>query len=218
MRSVGHQAQSAINTRIFGSAKGVSAKQSGPNFIRYGRRRAEIASDPGMSKKDLAQVVDFSDIKVRRAWMEKIQRLDGLYEVSFKPRKLVRSLSQNNYYFVAVCQPFRDWLREVYGDPQIDIEQAHEMLKVRILGMNEKLIDSTGEVLMLIPRSKTLDTWEFAQYIEKCAEFLASFCGIVVIPAEMFYEQKEAKPKRTLAQDLGESVMIAKSAKRKRTA
>lgn len=147
--------------------------------------------------------------------MERVQKLTGLYEVSLKPRKLTRSLNQNAYYFAAVVQPFRDWLRIEFGDPQIDLDQAHEMLKVRILGMDEKLVDSTGEVLILIPRSKTLDTWEFAQYIEKCAEFLASFAGIVVLPSELFYEAKETKPRRTLAQDLGESIMIAKNRKRK---
>jgi hypothetical protein len=164
-----------------------------------------------MSNKPPVEVVNFSDIKVRRAWMEKIQGLSGLYEVSFKQRKLTRTLNQNAYYFRAVVQPFRDWLREAYGDPQIDSEQAHEMLKVRILGLDEKLVDTTGEVLMLIPRSKTLDTWEFTQYIEKCCEWLASFCGIVVLPAEMFHEP--APSKRSLKQDLGESIMIARKKK-----
>ena len=171
-----------------------------------------------MIQKAETEVVNLSDVRQKRALMERIQKLSGLYEVALKPRKLTRTLNQNAYYFAAVVQPFRDWLREQYGDPEIDLDQAHEMLKVKILGMNETLVDSTGEVLMLIPRSKTLDTWEFAQYIEKCAAWLAEFAGIVVIPSEMFYEAKESKPKRTLAQDLGESIMLAKAAKKRKTA
>lgn len=168
-----------------------------------------------MSNKPPVEVVNLSDVRQKRALMQRIQTLNGLYEVSLKPRKITRTLNQNSYYFVAVVQPFRDWLREQYGDPQIDLDQAHEMLKVRILGVDETLVDSTGEVLRLIPRSKTLDTWEFGQYVDKCAAWLAEFCGIVVLPPELFYEAKESKPKRSLAQDLGESVIAVRNAKRK---
>ena len=157
-------------------------------------------------------MVNLSDVKQKRALMQRVSTLQGLYEVSLKPRKITRTLNQNAYYFAAVVHPFRDWLREAYGDPQIDLDQAHEMLKVKILGLDERLIDPTGEVLMLIPRSKTLDTVEFGQYLDKCAEWMASFCGIVVLPPELFFESKE--PKRTLKQDLEDSIEIVKKRKR----
>lgn len=169
-----------------------------------------------MIQKAETEVLNLSNLAVKRALMEKIRGLNGIHEVLIKPRRYVRTLSQNNYYFVGVCQPFRDWLREQYGDPQITIEQAHEMLKVKILGLDQKLVEDTGEVLMLIPRSKTLDTFEFGQYIDKCAAWLAEFCGIVVLPPEMYYEVEQ--PKRTLTQDLEDSIAIVKEAKRKKTA
>lgn len=118
--------------------------------------------------------------------MVDIGRLSGLYEFYLKPRKRTRSLDQNAYYWKAVVEPFTNWLREVYGDSQIDKEQAHEMLKVKILGLQEKEID--GETLRLIPRSKTMTVEEFSEYIEKCAAWLAEFCEIIVVPSEMFYE------------------------------
>lgn len=128
------------------------------------------------------------DRETKQRLMRKVGALSGLWEVSFRPRKRTRSLNQNSYYFVAVVQPFRDWLREQYGDDRIDLDQAHEMLKVKILGMDEKLIEGTNEVLKLIPRSRTLDSMEFSKYIEGCIEWLAEFANIIVIPSEMFFE------------------------------
>lgn len=138
-----------------------------------------------------AILVNLSDPSVKRQMMAEIGRLTGLYEYYLKPRKRTRSLDQNSYYWSAVVQPFTDWLREVYGDNSIDKEQAHDMLKVKILGLQEKEID--GELLRLIPRSRTLTVEEFGEYIEKCAAWLAEFCEIVVVPSEMFYESEQKK-------------------------
>lgn len=131
-------------------------------------------------------VINFSDRAAKLAFIRQAGTLSGLWEVRMRPRKRTRSLEQNSYYFVAVVQPFRDWLRDEYGDQLISSEQAHEMLKVKILGLDEKLIEGTNEVLKLIPRSKTLTTAEFSSYIDKCAEWLQTFCDITVIPSDMF--------------------------------
>ena len=92
------------------------------------------------------------------------------------------------------------------------IEARMKVLKKRILPVRE-MTDSHGEVIELPATTRTLDTFDFGQYIEKCAAWLAEFAGIVVIPSEMFFEEK--KPKRTLTQDLGESIIMARNAKRK---
>lgn len=133
-------------------------------------------------------LVNLSDPAVKRQLMMEIGRLTGLYEYYLKPRKRTRTLDQNRYYWSAVVQPFTLWLQEVYGDSQIDKEQAHEMLKVKILGLQEKQVGD--ETITLIPRSKTLTTDEFSDYIERCSDWLASFCAIQVVPSEMFYEKK----------------------------
>lgn len=139
-----------------------------------------------MSKDTL--LINMSDAAAKRQLMVEIGRLSGLYEVYIKPRKRTRSLDQNAYYWTAVVQPFTDWLRLNYGDSKIDKEQAHEMLKVKILGLSEKQIPNSDETVTIIPRSKTLTVEEFSEYIEKCAAWLASFCEIIVVPSEMFYE------------------------------
>lgn len=133
-------------------------------------------------------IYNLDDITVKRRLLSTIGAMRGLCRIEIKPVRPNRSTDANSYYFVAVCTPFRDWLREEYGDSGITTDQAHEMLKVKILGMDEKLIEGTQEVLRLIPRSKTLDSKEFSDYIEGCIAWLAEFCGIVVIPSDLYYE------------------------------
>ncbi len=137
-----------------------------------------------MSKDSI--LINFSDRAAKQRVMSEIGRLTGLYELTLKPRARTRSLDQNAYYWSAVVEPFTQWLREVYGDSKIDKDQAHEMLKARILGLQKKEIND--ETIILIPRSRTLTVQEFSEYIEKCAAWLSEFCEIVVIPSEMFYE------------------------------
>jgi len=83
--------------------------------------------------------------------------------------------------------PFRDWLREEWGE-NVSSEQAHEMLKHKILGAKELVDKATGEALEIPPTSHDLDVYEFGQFIEGAARWLAEFTGIVVIPSEMFFE------------------------------
>ncbi len=140
-----------------------------------------------MARKEPPLVINLSDLSAKRRLMERVQKLRGLYEVSIEPRKKTRSLNANSYYFAAVVSPFREWLREQWGDPGITTEQAHTLLKQQVLGNKEKVLE-TGEVIELIPTTHDMDQYDFADYIDKAAEFLARFASIVVIPSEMFWE------------------------------
>lgn len=135
-------------------------------------------------------LINMDDAAAKRQLMIEIGRLSGLYEIYIKPRKRTRSLDQNAYYFAAVVTPFRDWLRENYGDSQMSTDDAHEMLKVKILGLTEKQIPDSTETVTIIPRSKTLTVEEFSEYIEKCAKWLSEFCGIIVVSSDLFYETR----------------------------
>lgn len=146
-----------------------------------------------MSRKEPPQVVNFDDINAKRQFMERAQRLKGLQEVSIRPRVKTRSLNANSYYWAAYIPPWLEWLKEQYGDPSITSEQAHELLKVRVLGPKEKLIEETGEVIELIPTTHDMDKYEFADYLDKAAEFLASFAGIVVLSSDLFWEGEEKR-------------------------
>ena len=141
--------------------------------------------------KQPPMVLNLSDIAEKRKLMSHIGTLSGLYEVTLKPRKKTRSLDQNRYYWSAFVQPFTEWLREEWGDRSITTEQAHNELKRALIGVKTKLNERTGEEMELMPPSRTMDTLEFSDYLERAAEFLARNCGIVVLPAEMFYEVKK---------------------------
>lgn len=135
-------------------------------------------------------LLNLSDLAEKRKLMQHIGTLNGLYEVTLKERKRTRSLDQNRYYWGAFIAPFTAWLRAEWGDPAITTEQAHDELKRAILGVRTKVNERTGEVMELMPSSRVLDTTEFSEYLEKCAELLARMCGIVVLPAEHFYEKQ----------------------------
>lgn len=136
-------------------------------------------------------IYNLDDITVKRRLLSAIGALRGLHTIQIKKIRPTRSSKANSYYWAAVVTPFRDWLREEYGDSKIDSEQAHEMLKVKILGLDEKYVEDKKEVLRLIPRSKTLSTEEFSKYIRECSEWLEEFCGIVVLSSDDYYGRTE---------------------------
>lgn len=125
--------------------------------------------------------------------MAHVGTLRGVCEVSIKPVKKTRSLNANAYYWSAVVSPFLSWLRENEGDPSIDKEQAHVMLKCAVLGTKPVMMPGTGEVIEMPPRTFNMKSDEFSQYVEKAILWLAEFANISVIPSELFYETKGAR-------------------------
>ena len=161
----------------------------------------------------LKQVYNFDSLQTKRRFMQKIQIAKGLWEISMKPRKRTRSLNQNAFWWAAVVSPFCDWLRNEWGDNSITPEQAHEVLKQKVLGTDDIVNKKTGEVVSITRESKVLDTHEFGEMIEKASAWLEEFCEIDVLPPEMFYEQKnvvEFKPKSELRRQLEGSLEILK--------
>jgi hypothetical protein len=148
-------------------------------------------------EKEPPRVVNFDDVGAKRRFMQGVQRLRGLQEVSIRPRKKTRSLNANSYYWSAFISPWTEWLIEQYGDPTITTEQAHALLKVRVLGAKEKVLEDTGEVIELIPTTHDMDQVEFGVYLDKAKEFLEEFAGIVVLDSDLFWEKKEKKEKRS---------------------
>lgn len=165
----------------------------------------------------LKQVLNFDDLQTKRQFMQGVQQLTGLWEVQMKPRRFTRSLSQNAYWWCAVVNPFCNWLRNEWADSSIEPEQAHEMLKRKILGTKDLVNKKTGEVIEITPSSRTLDSKEFGELIDKSAAWLAEFCGLVILPPEVFYEAKQIKkvlnykPKSELRQQLEGSIELLKN-------
>lgn len=133
-------------------------------------------------------VLDLSDINVKRQLIQHINLLNGLYEVRIKPRKRTRSLDQNSYYWAAYIPGWLEWLRQTEGDPSITSEQAHIALKCAVLDPKTVVNKSTGVAVEIPPTTHDMDTRQFSIYLDLAAKFLAEFAGIVVLPAESFYE------------------------------
>lgn len=125
--------------------------------------------------------------------MQRVQKLRGLQEVSIRPRKLTRSLNANAYYFAAYVTPFREWMRDEWGDPSITTEQAHIELKRAVLGTKELVKKDTGDVIELIPTTHDMDKDDFALYLDKASEWLREFAGIIVLSSDLFWESKEKR-------------------------
>lgn len=136
-----------------------------------------------------SHVLNMDDIRVKRDLMSRIGTLKGLWEFKLKPRKRTRSLDQNAYYWAAVVTPWLAWLREAEGTDFIDKEQAHEALKAAVLGVKTVANKQTGVCVEVPPRTRRMQTDEFSDYVERCIKFLAEFCGIVVLPSEVFYQR-----------------------------
>lgn len=149
-----------------------------------------------MSAETLKQVYDMDDLPTKRRVMQSVQGMNGLWEISMKPRRFTRTPSQNNYYWAAVVTPFTEWLRGEWGDNDIQVEQAHELLKTKILGTKELLNKETGEEIQIIRSSKMLDTTEFGEFIDKAAAWLAEFTGIVVLSPDLFWESPASEKHR----------------------
>lgn len=151
--------------------------------------------------KEPPQIWNLDDIEQRRKLMSQVSKLRGLHEVSIKLRRRTRTLKQNKYYWVAVAAVFAEWLRESQGDPFIDAEQAHEILKIQILGYKEIVNKETGEVVLVPPRTRGLTTMEFWDYVENASAWLASFAEIIVIPPKEFYEEPDEQKQKVATGD-----------------
>lgn len=95
--------------------------------------------------------------------------------------------------------PFAHWLRENYGDESITLEDAHDVLKRQILGVRTKTLGDGGECIEIPASTRVLDKVEFSDYLEKCAAWLAEFCGIVVLSSDLYWESKDQPKKRKAA-------------------
>jgi hypothetical protein len=108
----------------------------------------------------MKEVIDFSNEADKRKLFEIIKTRKPLkYIVEFKIAREKRSNIQNAYYWVVL-----GIIGEYTG---YEPEEMHELMKFKFLGFDEKVIKQTGEVLKNIKSTKTLDTLEFSNYIEK---------------------------------------------------
>jgi hypothetical protein len=134
-------------------------------------------------------VLNFSNLEDKRRFMSHVGTLQGLYEVQLKPRKRTRTLDQNSYYWAAYIPGWLEWYRRNEGDPTITGLDAHYALMAAVLPPVAIVNRETGEVVEgARHRSSKMTVEEFSVYLDKARMFLESFCGLVILEAELFSE------------------------------
>ena len=145
---------------------------------------------PGIGGR-VKNVVDMDDPRIRAAMMNRIKDMRGRWRFDvcrYRPR---RSDRQNRYYWPCFVQPFAQYLME-QGHEGVNEDIAHEFLKARYL--KRPIVNkATGELMGEYVESTTeLDTGEFNEYLDNCAQFLAERCEIVVPDPSDYHEREEA--------------------------
>lgn len=125
-------------------------------------------------------VVNMDDLAAKRALLSKLGTLRGEWRIELVKYRPRRSDRQNRFYWPAIVAPLAQRMAEDDYDVTTP-EQAHEILKARFLTV-PVVNKTTGEILGNRVRSTTeLTTEEFADYVDRCAAFMADYFGIVVI-------------------------------------
>lgn len=117
---------------------------------------------------------------VRREWAGKLamMRDDEVYELALSRKRMTRSQRANAYYFAAVATPFYEFLRAQEWDIR-DVEEAHRLLKYRLLTAPPLVDPTTGEaVLEREPETHAMEGPEFADYIARARAYLWDVYGI----------------------------------------
>lgn len=129
------------------------------------------------------RVVDFDNPRERAKVASGVQQLRGRWRLTFVRYRPRRSDRQNRYYHPAFVDPYKAMLCDVSGE-LITHDMAHEDLKRRFL--MKPVIDKETGVLMgeVVGSTTKLSTVEFNEYLDRCAEFLATLGIIVPDPSE----------------------------------
>ena len=127
-------------------------------------------------------VINFDQPRDRHRLRDVLGTLGGKHRVRITRHRRTRSINQNAYYWAVVVASFHQFLSE-QGD-SYTAEDCHEMLKFKHL--RETAVDhSTGEVLgEFVKSTATLNTMEFAEYVDRCIAWLGEFGIRVPSPAE----------------------------------
>jgi hypothetical protein len=139
----------------------------------------------------IKQVVDLSDQGTKRMLINAIRALEGPHRVEIVRYRPRRSDRQNSFYWPAFCEPFAEWLSEQQGK-RVDPEEAHEIFKRTFLEVSVVdedgvvMFDHRGDPLQRVRSTQELDTAEFAEYLDNCAQLMVDLCGLAPPDADVY--------------------------------
>lgn len=148
-----------------------------------------------MPRPKCAGWVNMSDPDIKRRFLIWAGRLTGDYELDIQPRRATRSNRQLRWWWPCVVGPFYEFLREQDWDITC-ADDAHDLLREKFLRVPAAHDLNTGEVLAWrTKRTKELDTAEFAEFAEKCRDWLVTQFGIVTMDPDPEWST-ESEPKQ----------------------
>ena len=90
-------------------------------------------------------------------------------KITIERNRNKRSNFQNRYYFGVVVAIWRGLFLDEWGDI-LSIDETHERLKELFGHKEERVIESTGEVLSITRSTTTYTTTEMVEYQMKCQQ------------------------------------------------
>lgn len=125
-----------------------------------------------------SRIIDFDRPQEKALLIDGLRRLAGKHRVDVVKYRPRRSDRQNAALWPMINEPFADWVTQHWGQPCTP-EQAHQILKVTLNPVTFTNPD-TGELVEVPGSTADLDTAGFSEYFERCRDFLAKHCDIIV--------------------------------------
>lgn len=132
-----------------------------------------------------SKVLNGKLISNRKRLSAEIARHEGKeIEITIKRKYKRRSLQENKYYWGVVVDMWKRLISEEWGE-SLSSDEVHEILKLHC-NYQEKVIESTGEVIKIAKSTADLKTLEFEDYLERCRRKAFEFFNAVIpLPNEM---------------------------------
>lgn len=131
-------------------------------------------------------IIDFSDLKQKREFLQQLGGLQNLHEIRIKRRMRHGTKEQRGYYRAAIIPAFVKALAD-QGQIVTD-DECHEAFKHLFLRKSRQIKSADGEIKSIdfIDSSENVDIGEKSIFLEMCIGFLAEFFHVVVPPPEMY--------------------------------
>ena len=114
---------------------------------------------------------------------------DGSYMLSIKKQRRGRTLNQNEWLWGCIYPILLDGLLDA-GWEFTSVEQVHEFFKKLIA--HDKVVNyETGEIVEIPKSTATMDTQQFAMYIDKLREYADEFMGITIPDPDKGWKVKQ---------------------------
>lgn len=114
---------------------------------------------------------------------EALSGLDGkLVEIDIREKGKRRSIPQNKYYWGVVIPAIQRMFLDAGNNYNAD--EVHDFLKIHIGKLGKNFVLPDGEVKRGLGDTKSMNTEEFEQYLEKCRVFAAEHGCEIPLPNE----------------------------------